>query len=131
MTSAQSDPSNLWSLEYLGQMPYNPPNVGGWPNGDRWLSSGSMLTRTSVTFDLDDLEAMPNPSQSGGRSDESVNPDDDWTVNAILERCGLYDVSPETLAAVQNAGSDHELDEQATLRLRWRVVLCSPEFNRQ
>ncbi len=27
-----------WSLSQMGQIPFNPPNVGGWPYGQAWLS---------------------------------------------------------------------------------------------
>ncbi len=27
-----------WSLSQMGQVPFNPPNVGGWPSGQTWLS---------------------------------------------------------------------------------------------
>jgi uncharacterized protein (DUF1800 family) len=27
-----------WKLSQMGQIPFNPPNVGGWPDGQAWLS---------------------------------------------------------------------------------------------
>jgi len=29
----------------MGQVPFQPPNVGGWPKGERWLSSTTTLGR--------------------------------------------------------------------------------------
>jgi uncharacterized protein (DUF1800 family) len=29
----------------MGQVPFYPPNVGGWPHGQAWLSTGSTATR--------------------------------------------------------------------------------------
>jgi hypothetical protein len=29
-------------LETLGQVPFDPPNVGGWPNDEVWLNISSM-----------------------------------------------------------------------------------------
>jgi uncharacterized protein (DUF1800 family) len=31
-------PDTQWSLSQMGQLPFNPPNVGGWPYGQAWLS---------------------------------------------------------------------------------------------
>jgi uncharacterized protein (DUF1800 family) len=35
----------IFYLEQLGQVPFAPPNVGGWPDGASWLSSASALSR--------------------------------------------------------------------------------------
>ena len=34
-----------WKLSQMGQIPFNPPNVGGWPNGQAWLSGVSFQYR--------------------------------------------------------------------------------------
>ena len=33
---------NLWGM---GQSPFYPPNVGGWPSGPRWINSSTMIAR--------------------------------------------------------------------------------------
>jgi uncharacterized protein (DUF1800 family) len=35
-------------LRQLGQVPFDPPNVGGWPQNDYWLTTASSLTRLRV-----------------------------------------------------------------------------------
>jgi uncharacterized protein (DUF1800 family) len=40
-----------WCLSQMGQLPFNPPNVGGWPYGQAWLSGASYEYR----FQLADL----------------------------------------------------------------------------
>jgi uncharacterized protein (DUF1800 family) len=35
-------------LRQLGQLPLEPPNVGGWPQNDYWLTTASSLTRLRV-----------------------------------------------------------------------------------
>jgi uncharacterized protein (DUF1800 family) len=34
-----------WALSQMGQIPFNPPNVGGWPFGQAWLSGVSFQYR--------------------------------------------------------------------------------------
>jgi len=34
-----------WELSQMGQLPFNPPNVGGWPYGQAWLSGVSFQYR--------------------------------------------------------------------------------------
>lgn len=105
---------DAWTLQGLGQMPYQPPNVGGWPDGPRWLSPGSLLARASLAFDTD-WEAMA-PGRSG-------------TVDDILDRCGLHEISPATRAALDAVRSSDELPAEEAQHTRWRLALSSPEFS--
>lgn len=36
------------ALERLGQVPFQPPSVGGWPAGAAWLTTGAALARLSL-----------------------------------------------------------------------------------
>ncbi|HEY8729125.1 MAG TPA: DUF1800 domain-containing protein, partial [Acidothermaceae bacterium] len=38
-------PKYLAVLKNLGQLPFDPPNVGGWPYNDAWLTTAASLTR--------------------------------------------------------------------------------------
>lgn len=114
ITATGSDPTQLWDLMTLGQMPYRPPNVGGWPGGDRWLSPGSMLGRASIAFNLDDLLA---------------GTDQPWPTRDVLDRCGISDASTETAQILDAAGSGYDLAPEERRVLRWRIALCTPEFN--
>lgn len=42
---AAGDPPVYPVLAALGQVPFDPPSVGGWPQNDGWLSSASALAR--------------------------------------------------------------------------------------
>jgi len=43
------DTANLhWFLSQMGQVPFNPPNVGGWPYGQAWLSGSVFQYRFMV-----------------------------------------------------------------------------------
>jgi uncharacterized protein (DUF1800 family) len=39
-------------LANMGQQLFEPPNVGGWPLGDGWFSTGTMLARTQFAATL-------------------------------------------------------------------------------
>ncbi|HWD94876.1 MAG TPA: DUF1800 family protein [Acidimicrobiales bacterium] len=41
-----------WSLTQMGQMPFNPPNVGGWPYGQAWLSGVAFQYRFELAQSL-------------------------------------------------------------------------------
>lgn len=40
------------TLESLGQLPFHPPGVGGWPRGQAWLSSSAVNIRLRVASEI-------------------------------------------------------------------------------
>lgn len=59
----------LGALKQLGQVPFYPPNVGGWPSGQAWLSTSAaeIRMRTAAALmakaDLDAVRAAPAASR--------------------------------------------------------------------
>jgi uncharacterized protein (DUF1800 family) len=43
--SSMNAGSLQWFLSQMGQIPFNPPNVGGWPYGQAWLSGAAFQYR--------------------------------------------------------------------------------------
>ena len=41
-----------WYLSSMGQFPFNPPNVGGWPYDEAWLTAGSTQYRIGLAYYL-------------------------------------------------------------------------------
>jgi uncharacterized protein (DUF1800 family) len=105
---------DLWIPRYLGQALYEPPNVAGWPSGERWLDADSLLRRSGLVFGLD------IGSKESGLMGASVD--------EILDRCALSVVGDATINAIADAGAGRQLDEQSLAQLRWRIALTSPEF---
>jgi uncharacterized protein (DUF1800 family) len=58
-------PSLPAALRLLAQEPFNPPNVGGWPQNEYWLTTASsaarlqFATQLAVSADLSPLDALP------------------------------------------------------------------------
>lgn len=108
------DPTKLWQARDLGQQLYEPPNVGGWPRGDRWLNPDSMLRRSQTMFSVDFREV------SGGTT---------ATLDEILDRCGIHVISDETMAALNAYTDPSDIGEEGVVQLQWRIALSSPEFH--
>lgn len=97
-------------LDKLGQVPFSPPNVGGWPAGEAWLSSATAQYRITFATWLikqSNLMALINiPTES------RVLKSADWL--------GIPEWSARTQAALRQS-----LGDPAQFAL---LALCSPEY---
>jgi uncharacterized protein (DUF1800 family) len=86
----------------MGQSLFDPPDVGGWPNNESWISSNTVVERVNfVTSSLGQIKsALPATSDA-----------------ARLHLDGV--LSPQTASLLNQAADD---------RARWFITLASPEF---
>jgi uncharacterized protein (DUF1800 family) len=99
-------------LSTLGQTPFQPPNVAGWPLSPRWLSAGAAMSRASYALDRSsDTEVTAEPDQVA------------W----ILRRTSLFEVSDTTRNALAKAAGkvDSKRNRASVLHA---LTLSSPEF---
>jgi len=97
-------------LNKLGQIPFYPPNVGGWPAAEAWLSSASAQYRIAFATWL--------IKQSSLRALNEIPVD--RRVLASADWLGVGEWSARTQTALRNSLSDPQ--EFALL------ALCSPEY---
>jgi len=55
----------FWSLDALGQRPFGPPSVGGWPSGGAWLTSAAVSGKLIMAKQLVEL-VRPGPMTPEG-----------------------------------------------------------------
>src|SRR6266850_1014229 len=86
----------------MGQSLFDPPDVGGWPNNESWISSNTVVERVNfVTSALSQVKtALPTMSDA-----------------ARVHLDGV--LSPQTASLLNQAADD---------RARWFITLASPEF---
>lgn len=100
----------LNSIDNMGQKPFFPPNVGGWPADEAWLSTASTQTRISLAQvlvkagDVTPLLSVP----ANQRIDQLA----DWL--------GIYQWSDRTRSTLNGA-----LQDPTRLTL---LGICSPEY---
>ena len=91
----------LGNAQGMGQVLFDPPSVGGWPENESWISSNTMLARANfVTAIVNTVKKLP---PSGGGHDAYLD--------GVL--------SSQTLALLNQSSDD---------RRRWAVIFASPEF---
>ena len=109
--SALKTPAQMINhLEKLGQVPFSPPNVGGWPAAEAWLSSATAQYRIAFATWL--------VKQSDLRVLKSLTPAQRMLQSA--DWLGVAEWSPRTKAALRDAQAD-----PAQFAL---LALCSPEY---
>src|SRR5439155_11291974 len=68
----------------LGQLPFFPPSVAGWPGGTRWLAASDAIARADLAHDGPVLAEITNATDM---------------VGTALARCSVYELSPASRAA--------------------------------
>lgn len=106
----QSSTQLLSYLDKLGQVPFNPPNVGGWPAGEAWLSSATAQYRLAFAAWLIKQSSLAALNQIP--KELRVLKSADWL--------GIPEWSSRTQSALRSA-----IDDPAQFAL---LALCSPEY---
>jgi uncharacterized protein (DUF1800 family) len=99
-------------LQTLGQLPFTPPNVGGWPLGEAWLTTSSAETRlrlASLLVKGIDLQALPV-----SKAPTAQRP------TALATALGVTQWTPRTAAALTPLAS--------TPNRLIAFGLCAPEY---
>ncbi len=103
----------FWQIYQTGQVPFEPPNVAGWVNDERWSSASQVMVRGNTVLNW----------QVSDRVINSVTP----TPEAVLAHCGIFSPSESTLNALHEAlAVQTEYDHGLELLLTMAVL--SPEF---
>lgn len=98
------------TLRALGQVPYLPPNVGGWPADEAWLSAAASQTR---------IQAAQYLTKLGDVSPVSSVPQN-RRIEALANWLGVWKWSDRTSIALRGAIRDPQ-------RLAM-LGICSPEY---
>jgi uncharacterized protein (DUF1800 family) len=86
----------------MGQSLFDPPDVGGWPNNEAWISSSTVVERVNfVTAALSQVKSGLPPATDASRKQ----------LDGVL--------SSQTASLLNQAADD---------RARWFITLASPEF---
>ncbi|WP_051178327.1 DUF1800 domain-containing protein [Nocardia concava] len=101
------------TMTALGQSPFYPPNVAGWPPGNRWVAPGTTVARAALAV------GAPALGEIAGAKDP---------VEAVFTRASIYDPTPETRTAARDLAFElrREPDKAATALLA--LAITAPEF---
>lgn len=98
------------ALRGMGQLPFRPPSVGGWPAAGGWLTTGGSLARLQAAR----LVAQGAPAEALGRVPQRSR------VEHLRRTLGVDRFSTRTSAALTQL-VDHPVEALA-------IAACSPEY---
>jgi uncharacterized protein (DUF1800 family) len=104
------DQKYLAVLRNLGQVPFDPPNVGGWPFDDGWLTTAASLTRLQFARDV------------AARGDISVVDDEPPPVRADA---AAHFLSVDAWGSQTRVALAQVADDPVALMT---LALCAPEY---
>ncbi len=91
----------LGTAQQMGQVPFDPPDVGGWPSNESWVSSNTMLARANfAAAAVQQTKKLPPLTEGVDKQLDGV-------------------LSPQTTELLNTSRDD---------KLGWIVLLASPEF---
>ena len=115
----------MYALKQMGQVPFQPPNVRGWPGGRMWINTSTLLARYNTATRLLDGRL---PRTEGGRlSEDAGTADPGKTVDHWLARLiqrpvadGKRQVLLDALAKGRNPDDG--------VRQMVQLIVAMPEF---
>ena len=115
----------LYALREMGQVPFQPPNVRGWPGGRMWINTSTLLARYNTATRLLDGRL---PRADGGRLSDEVDPADpaktvDHWLTCLIQR-PVADDKRRVLIDTIAKGRDRE----AGVRQMVQLIVAMPEF---
>ena len=99
-------------VDNMGQVPFSPPNVAGWPASSKWLAANVAVLRAQVGNAAPALTAIRNAADP---------------VQAALQQCSIYETSAHTLDALTAAAAAITTPGRRAATLLGLVV-SSPEM---
>ena len=102
-----------YTLNMMGQLPFNPPSVFGWPSGQAWISTSTMLQRFNFPLLID-------PTKASALQDRHSVAD----VSGVLFPDGLPSTVQQTIQ-----DSTNSLGAVDKMRNIIRLTMASPFYN--
>jgi hypothetical protein len=101
----------LAQLRGMGQLPFMPPSVGGWPAGGGWLTTGAALARVQAARLITERATLPS---------DAIKTPSRQRVEYIRRLLGIDHFSTRSSDAISEVAD--------RLPLAIAVAACSPEY---
>jgi len=106
--------SVVYTLRVMGQLPFNPPSVFGWPSGTAWISTSTMLDRYNFPLLIDPTTATSLENRQ--------------TVDEVSKVLFPEGLPSDVLQTIQQS-TDSLVNSSEKLRNIIRLTMASPFYN--
>jgi len=103
------------ALNNMGQLPFDPPSVFGWPSGLAWINTSSILDRINFPLAIQDPTNVPS------------TPSDTYVEE--IARVIFQDGLPQEVIQSVQSSTNAITDLQDRLRDTLRLMMASPFYN--
>jgi uncharacterized protein (DUF1800 family) len=104
------------TLNNMGQLPFDPPSVFGWPSGTAWINTSTIIDRYNFPLLLQGSEGVISALQDGSSVDD---------VSRVLFPEGL---PSDVLQVIQNSTNSYANSSEQT-RNSIRLTMSTPYYN--
>jgi hypothetical protein len=104
------------TLNNMGQLPFNPPSVFGWPSGVAWINTSTIIDRYNFPLLLQGTDGVASALQDGSSVD---------AVSRVLYPEGL---PSDVLQVIQNSTNSYANSMDQTRNLI-RLTMSTPYYN--
>jgi uncharacterized protein (DUF1800 family) len=116
----------LQPLNQMGQVPFSPPNVRGWPGGRMWINTSTLFVRYNTGYRLIDGQ-LPRADKSR-LNEETKDATDagavvDYWINRLIQR----PIDPDKRQVLIDALGERQQSEQA-VRQVIQLIVSMPEY---
>lgn len=119
-------PVLLGPLNQMGQVPFAPPNVRGWPGGRMWINTSTLFVRYNTGYRL--LDGQLPRVEKGGFSEETKDAPDatavvDYWINRLIQRPVDADKRQVLIEALGG-----QPDREQNVRAMLQLIMSMPEY---
>ena len=115
----------LYSLKEMGQVPFQPPNVRGWPGGRMWINTSTLLARYNTATRL--LDGRLPRTDGALLSDDAGTSDPKATVDYWLTRLIQRPVAEDKRQVLIDAIAKGRTHEDG-VRQMVQLIVAMPEY---
>ncbi len=120
------DQQLIGPLNQMGQVPFSPPNVRGWPGGRMWINTSTLFVRYNTGYRL--LNGQIPRADKSHLSDETKDAADanavvDYWVNRLIQRPIASDKRAVLIDALGN-----QPDREQNIRKMLQLIMSMPDY---
>lgn len=115
------------AMQQMGQVPFEPPNVRGWPGGRTWINTSTLFVRYNTAVALSGGVGVGRLGRKLPFKPDVLDRDPQRTVRAWVDRLVQRPIAPEREAILVDALQGRP-DREDNLKRMINLIVSMPEY---